>query len=185
MLSDLTYAARAALKKFTERELHARVSYGDKEGAYPLGQWTAEQRRAYGAGQMTGLRARRLEKLGMVWSLADERFQENLEAAKVYYEQHWSLCALRSAVALDRPVVQWLSNLRRPGALEDHPEWKTALEAVDEDWNPSWPAEWQRHYAALRELMANEEGQAEVLPGFTVHGMDVGKWLARQRTPKV
>ncbi|MET8413580.1 helicase associated domain-containing protein [Streptomyces sp. NPDC005195] len=22
-----------------------------------------------------------------------------------------------------------------------------------------------------------------VLPGFTVHGMDVGKWLARQRTP--
>lgn len=25
----------------------------------------------------------------------------------------------------------------------------------------------------------------EVLPGFTVHGMDIGKWLARQRTPKV
>ncbi|WP_069772162.1 DEAD/DEAH box helicase [Streptomyces sp. LUP30] len=175
----------AALKKFTERELHARVPYGHKEGNYPLGQWTAEQRRAYGAGQMTGLRARRLEKLGMVWSLADERFQENLEAAKAYYEQHWSLCAPRSAVALDRPVGQWLSNLRRPGALDDHPEWKTALEAVDEDWNPDWPAEWQRHYAALRELVAGEEGQAEVLPGFTVHGMDIGKWLARQRTPKV
>jgi hypothetical protein len=27
----------AALKKFTERELHARVPYGYKEGAYPLG----------------------------------------------------------------------------------------------------------------------------------------------------
>ncbi|WP_422070953.1 hypothetical protein [Streptomyces lasalocidi] len=34
----------------------------------------AEQRRAYGAGQMSGQRAARLEKLGMVWSLADERF---------------------------------------------------------------------------------------------------------------
>lgn len=46
----------------------------------------------------------------------------------------------------------------------------------------------QRHYAALRELVADEEGQAgetEVLPGFTVHGMDIGKWLAKQRTPKV
>lgn len=126
----------AALKKFTE--LHARVPYGHKEGAYPLGQWVAEQRRAYGAGQMSGLRARRLEKLGMVWSLADERFQENLEAAKAYYEQHWTLCAPRSATALDRPVGQWLSNLRRPGALEGHPEWKTALEAVDEDWSPEW-----------------------------------------------
>ncbi|MFF4828997.1 helicase associated domain-containing protein [Streptomyces sp. NPDC001312] len=86
---------------------------------------------------------------------------------------------------LDRPVGQWLSNLRRPGALEGRPEWKAALEAVDKDWNPQWPAQWQRHYAALRELVADEEGQAEVLPGFTVHGMDIGKWLARQRTPKV
>ncbi|MFI2458081.1 Helicase associated domain protein [Streptomyces sp. NPDC019539] len=175
----------AALKKFSERELHARVPYGHKEGAYPLGQWVAEQRRAFGAGQMSGLRARRLEKLGMVWSLADERFQENLEAAKAYYEQHWTLCAPRSATMLDRPVGQWLSNLRRPGALDGHPEWKTALEAVDEDWNPSWPAEWQRHYAALRELVRDEEGQADVLPGFTVHGMDIGKWLLRQRKPAV
>jgi superfamily II DNA or RNA helicase len=175
----------AALKKFTEREQHARVPYGHKEGAYPLGSWVAEQRRAYGAGQMSGLRARRLEKLGMVWSLADERFQENLEAAKAYYDQHWTLCAPRSAVALSRPVGQWLSNLRRAGALDGHPEWETALKEVDEDWNPSWPAGWQRHYAALRELVAEEEGQAEVLPGVTVHGMDIGKWLARQRTLKV
>ncbi|MFF3207740.1 Helicase associated domain protein [Streptomyces sp. NPDC002962] len=177
----------AALKKFTEREGHARVPYGHKEspGPYPLGAWVAEQRRAYGAGQMTGLRAQRLEKLGMVWSLADERFQENLEAAKAYYEQHWTLCAPRPATMLDRPVGQWLSNLRRPGALDGHPEWKTALEAVDEDWNPAWPADWQRHYAALRELVRDEEGQADVLPGVTVHGMDVGKWLARQRKPEV
>jgi hypothetical protein len=58
----------------------------------------------------------------MVWSVTDERFQENLEAAKAYYEDHWTLCAPRSAVALDRPVGQWLSNLRRAGALEGHPE---------------------------------------------------------------
>ncbi|WP_443041573.1 helicase associated domain-containing protein [Streptomyces sp. B21-083] len=175
----------AKLKTYVERTGNARVPYGYREGATPLGQWVAEQRRAYGAGEMSGQRAQRLERLGMVWSVADERFQENLEAAKAYYEDHWTLCSPRPAVALNRPVGQWLSNLRRPGALDGHPEWKTALEAVDEDWNPSWPAEWQRHYAALRELVADEEGQAEVLPGFTVHGMDIGKWLARQRTPKV
>ncbi|MER6103650.1 Helicase associated domain protein [Streptomyces sp. NPDC001832] len=175
----------ASLKKFTERELHARVPYGHKEGAYPLGQWVAEQRRAYGAGQMTGQRAGRLEKLGMVWSPADERFQENLEAAKAYYEQHWTLCAPRSATMLDRRVGQWLSNLRRPGALEGHPEWETALRAVDEDWNPSWPPEWQRHYAVVREMLAEESILAYVEPGVTVHGMDIGKWLAKQRKPEV
>ncbi|NDZ75244.1 hypothetical protein G3I36_30260, partial [Streptomyces sp. SID10362] len=58
----------AKLKEYTEREGHARVPYEHKEGAFPLGQWVAEQRRAYGAGQMTGQRAQRLERLGMVWS---------------------------------------------------------------------------------------------------------------------
>lgn len=134
---------------------------------------------------MTGLRAQRLKKLGMAWSLADERFQENLEAARSYYDQHWTLCAPRSATMLDRPVGQWLSNLRRPSALDGHPEWETALTAVDADWNPSWPADWQRHYAALRELVRDEEGPVEVRPGFTIHGMDIGKWLTRQRKPEV
>ncbi|MGW1513514.1 helicase associated domain-containing protein [Streptomyces sp. NPDC002394] len=84
-----------------------------------------------------------------------------------------------------RPVGQWLSNLRRPGALEGHPEWKTALEAVDEDWNPSWPPEWQRHFAVVREMLAEETILACVEPGVTVHGMDIGKWLARQRQPEI
>ncbi|WP_381789525.1 helicase associated domain-containing protein [Streptomyces niveus] len=48
---------------------------------------------------------------------ADARFQENPAAARVYHQKHWTLCAPRSAAALDKPVGQWLSNLRRPGAL--------------------------------------------------------------------
>ncbi|GAA4886987.1 hypothetical protein GCM10023237_00040 [Streptomyces coeruleoprunus] len=172
----------AAARRFREREAHLRVPYDHKEGAYPLGQWIAEQRRAYGAGQMTGTRAERLEQLGMVWDAAGAAFQENLAAARVYYEQHWTLCAPRSATALDRPIGQWLSNLRRPGALAGHPEREAALAAIDPDWNPAWPATWQRHYAAVRELLAEEDTTlTKLLPGVTVHGMDVGKWLARQR----
>ncbi|MGW6396336.1 Helicase associated domain protein [Streptomyces sp. NPDC055103] len=175
----------AKLKQYVEREGHARVPYGHREGATPLGQWVAEQRRAYGAGEMSGLRAGRLERLGMVWSVVDERFQENLEAVKAYYEEHWTLCAPRSASMLDRPIGQWLSNLRRPGALDGKPEWRAALEAVDGDWNPAWPADWQRHYAVVREMLAEETVLAYVEPGVTVHGMDIGRWIARQRTPKV
>ncbi|MEU5248051.1 Helicase associated domain protein [Streptomyces asoensis] len=170
----------AALRRYVERVGNAQVPYEHREGATPLGQWVAEQRRAYGAGQMTGQRARRMEGLGMVWSPADERFQENLAAARVYCEQHFSLCAPRSASALDRPIGQWLSNLRRPGALEGHPEWETALREIDEHWNPAWPANWQRHYAALRELVRDED-QVDVLPGVTVNGMDVGRFAQKQR----
>ncbi|MEU9314178.1 helicase associated domain-containing protein [Streptomyces sp. NPDC048256] len=77
----------------------------------------------------------------------------------------------------------WLANLRRPGALDGHPEWAAALEAIDPDWNPAWPAGWQRHYAAVRELLRDEEG-TELLPRVTVGG-HVGRWLLRQRQPSV
>ncbi|MCH0543142.1 Helicase associated domain protein [Streptomyces sp. MUM 203J] len=175
----------AKLKAYVERVGNARVPYGHREGATPLGQWVAEQRRAYAAGEMSGQRAQRLEKLGMVWSVADERFQENLQAARAYYEEHWTLCAPRTATMLDRPIGQWLANLRRPGALADKPEWEAALKAIDEDWNPSWPAEWQRHYAVVREMLVEETILAYVEPGVTVHGMDIGKWLAKQRKPEI
>ncbi|MFE6904764.1 hypothetical protein ACFVFJ_50035 [Streptomyces sp. NPDC057717] len=57
----------------------------------------------------------------MVWSPADERFQENLEAARACGDQHRTLCAPRTATMLDRPIGPWLSHLRRPGALDDKP----------------------------------------------------------------
>lgn len=171
----------AALRRYVEREGHARVPYDHKEGAYPLGQWTAEQRRAYGAGTMSGARAERLEKLGMIWDAADAAFEENLAAARVYFEQHRTLAAPRPATALDRPVGQWLSNLRRPGALDGHPERAEALAAIDPDWNPAWPIDWQRHYAAVRECLTGGARVQDLLPGVTVDGADVGRWLARQR----
>ncbi|MBZ9593625.1 Helicase associated domain protein [Streptomyces erythrochromogenes] len=173
----------SALKKYTQREKHARVPYDHREGPYPLGRWISEQRRAFGAGQMTGERASRLEALGMIWDVADAAFEEHLAAARVYYEQHWTLCCPRTAVALDKPLGQWISNLRRPGALAGHPRRAEALAAIDPDWNPAWSPEWQRHYAALREMTAEESTLVHIEPGVTVHGMDIGTWLERQRRP--
>ncbi|MFD9324003.1 Helicase associated domain protein [Streptomyces sp. NPDC060053] len=175
----------AKLKAYVERVGNARVPYGHREGATPLGQWVAEQRRAYSAGEMSGLRARRLEQLGMVWDVADAAFEENLAACRAYFERHFTLCAPRAAVALGKPVGQFVSNLRRPGVLDRHPERAAALVAIDPDWNPAWPVSWQRHYAAVRELLRDEDGQTEVQPGVTVSGMDVGAWLAKQRQPTV
>ncbi|WP_408057821.1 helicase associated domain-containing protein [Streptomyces violaceus] len=73
-----------------------------------------------------------------------------------------------------------MSNLRRPGGLEGHPEWETALAEIGPDWNPAGPTVWQRHYATVRELL-REENQTDVLPGVTVHGMDIGRFVHRNR----
>ncbi|MER6128635.1 helicase associated domain-containing protein [Streptomyces sp. NPDC001795] len=43
------------------------------------------------------------------------------------------------------------------------------------------PAEWQLHYAAVGELLREETEPTVVLPGVTVYGLDIGRWLAKQR----
>ncbi|MFG2631817.1 Helicase associated domain protein [Streptomyces sp. NPDC048473] len=154
-------------------------------GTYALGAWVSEQRRAFRLGTLKAWRAELLDELGMVWSVTDARFYKNLSAARVYHAVHGTLAAPKDAVADGVAVGQWLANLRKPQGLggdeERAQERRRALTAIDPDWAPHWPVEWQRHYAAVRELLADETSPTEVLPGVTVHGMDAGKWLQRQR----
>jgi hypothetical protein len=175
-----------AAQQFQKREGHLRVAFDHKEGNYPLGHWTSEQRKTYAAGQMTGLRVKQLDGLGMIWDAGQYAWTENLAAARAYFTDHQTLAAPRSATALDRPVGQWLSNQRRPGALAGLPEREAALAEIDPDWNPDWPLDWQRHYAGVRECVTELDAElADLEPGVTIHGHDIGRWLERQRQAAV
>ncbi|WP_326793860.1 helicase associated domain-containing protein [Streptomyces sp. NBC_00841] len=174
-------------RQYFKREGALDVPYEHQEGAYPLGRWLSDQRRAYRAGTMPSTRADELEELGMVWDTADAQFAENLAAARAYYAEAGTLAAPRHAAALDKPVGQWLTNLRRPGGLGKDPERAARrakqLAAIDPDWNPGglgWTVDWQRHYTSLRVLLAAGGTLDEILPGVTYRGDDIGRWLARQ-----
>ncbi|MFD5623787.1 helicase associated domain-containing protein [Streptomyces yangpuensis] len=186
---DWRRGAEAAWR-YRQREEHLDVPYEhvEAEGAFPLGRWLSDQRRAYRAGIMTGERAAELEELGIVWDTADAGFEQNLAAARAYYELHETLAAPRHATALDQAVGQWLTNVRRPGGLGKDPDRAqrraAALAAIDPDWNPGtlgWTVDWQRHYAYLAQLLAEGARPAAVVPGVTRHGDDIGRWLATQR----
>jgi hypothetical protein len=130
---------------------------------------------------MDGQRIKRLEKIQMVWDPLDAAFEENLAAARVYFADHGTPAAPRSATALDKPIGQWLSNQRRSGALAGRPDRAEALAAIDPDWNPDWPLDWQRHYAAVTGVLGLGAELVDLEEGVTVHGHDVGRWLERQR----
>ncbi len=128
------------------------MSYEHTEGAYELGRWLADRRRAYRAGQMSGENAAELEKLGIVWDTADQGFAENLAAARAYFERHGTQAAPRYATALDKAVGRSPASFRRPGGLgkDQGRAGRRAekLAAVDPDWNPresGWTVNWQRH----------------------------------------
>ncbi|MFD7015288.1 Helicase associated domain protein [Streptomyces sp. NPDC059928] len=174
--------------RYQRREGDLEVPYEHLEGAYPLGRWLSDQRRALRAGQMDPDRAEKLEALGIVWDTADAAFAENLAAARAYFAEAGTLAAPRHATALDKPVGQWLTNIRRPGGLGKDPvraqKRAAQLAAVDPDWNPAqlgWTVDWQRHYVGLATLLNEGALLTDIVPGVTWRGDDIGRWLLRQQ----
>ncbi|MET8661380.1 DEAD/DEAH box helicase [Streptomyces griseus] len=193
--SEIWLTGYNALHGWVREHGHAQVpsettvELGDDGTAYGLGTWVSEQRRSFKAGKLKPWRVDLLNEVGMVWSVSDAGFWKNLTAARDYHAAHGSLACPRDTQWDGVPVGQWLSNLRRPGGLGTDPvradERRRALEAIDPEWNPGWPVDWQRHYAATRHLLAEEHGGVELLPGVTVNGVDVGTWTTRQTDPAV
>ncbi|MGV9523154.1 Helicase associated domain protein [Streptomyces griseus] len=193
--SEVWLTGYHALYAWAREHGNARVPVGTVvpqdggEGAFPLGSWVSEQRRAFRLGTLKPWRAGLLDELGMVWSVADAAFRKKLAAARAYHAKHATLAAPKDAVTDGVAVGQWLANLRRPGGLGRNEERaalrREALAAIDPDWNPPWPVDWQRYYAAARLLLAEERSATGILPGVTVLGLDVGTWVHRQREPSV
>ncbi|MFG3398759.1 DEAD/DEAH box helicase [Streptomyces parvus] len=194
--SEIWLTGYNTLRTWARAHGHARVpsdttvKSGDDGDTYALGTWVSEQRRAFKAGTLKAWRTDLLNEVGMVWSVGDAGFWKNLNAARAYYAAHSTLACPRNTVWDGVALGQWVSNLRRPGGLGTDPvraeERRRALEAIDPEWNPTgWPVDWQRHYAATRHLLAEEQGGVELLPGVTVNGVDVGTWTRRQTDPAV
>ncbi|WP_141743922.1 DEAD/DEAH box helicase, partial [Streptomyces sp. EN23] len=194
--SEVWLTGYNTLRTWVQEHGHARVpsdttvKSGDDGDTYGLGTWVSEQRRAFKAGTLKAWRVDLLNEVGMVWSVGDAAFWKNLGAARSYYAAHSTLACPRNTVWDGVALGQWVSNLRRPGGLGTDPERaderRRALEAIDPEWNPTgWPVNWQRHYAATHELLREEQGRVELLPGVTVNGIDVGTWTARQTDPHV
>ncbi|MFF7558292.1 Helicase associated domain protein [Streptomyces olivaceus] len=183
-------AGHRAAVAYRGRVGHLSVPYEHREltpngHSFPLGRWLADQRRALQAGTMAAERAADLDELGMVWEPSEVAWEENLAAARAYFAETGTLAAPVTATALDRPVGQWLANCRKKGGLGKdvgRARWRAEqLAAIDADWRPAWPVDWQRTYANVDRLLALGADLADIVPGVTSQGEDVGRWLERQR----
>ncbi|MFF8732777.1 Helicase associated domain protein [Streptomyces sp. NPDC015171] len=184
-------AGHRAAVAFRRRTGHLAVPYEhreltpDGEHSFPLGRWLADQRRALQAGGLASERAADLDELGMVWDPTEAAWEENLAAARAYFAEAGTLAAPVTATALDKAVGQWLANCRKEGGLgrdrERAARREEQLAAIDPDWRPAWPVDWQRSYAGVARLVALGSAVADVVPGVTASGADVGQWLDRQR----
>ncbi|MGI5350419.1 Helicase associated domain protein [Streptomyces sp. CA-250714] len=179
-----------AVRAFAAAHGHANIPYtatvtlGEAHVAYPVGQWAAEQRRAWRAGELEDWRTELLTEEGFVFDPRDLAFTEFLDVCALYFAEHHTLAAPRDAAIAGVRIGERLHQARKPGGLAKKPERaesrRKRLAAIDPDWNPDWPLTWQRHYAKVRRLLAEGATLEELQPGVSVDGEDVGSWLAEQ-----
>ncbi|WP_329031225.1 Helicase associated domain protein [Streptomyces sp. NBC_01725] len=167
---------------------------------FPLGQWTADNRRSYARGDMDQNRAEQLEKLGMVWSHFDVAWEEGLAAARGWAAEHGHLLAPLDATFRGAKVGIWLKNARAAARKTAENEKRRAeglpvestvwtmpesrreqLEEIDPSWCPPWPVTWQRAFHLVRHHL-DEGGTLPTMPGEVVRqGQDLGQWVRSVR----
>ncbi|MGI5353539.1 Helicase associated domain protein [Streptomyces sp. CA-250714] len=179
-----------AVRTYAAEHGHANIPYtatvtlGDTHIDYPVGQWAAEQRRAWRYDDLADWRIELLAETGFVFDPRDQSFTEFLDLCALYYGEHHTLAAPRDAAIAGVRIGERLHQARKPGGLGKKPERaesrRKRLEAIDPDWNPDWPLSWQRHYAKARWLLSQGATLAELQPGVSLGGDDIGAWLAEQ-----
>jgi superfamily II DNA or RNA helicase len=162
---------------------------------FPLGRWVHQQRKALRSGELDPHRKELLDapEAGMVWEPGEEAWEKKLAALRSYQRATGHLAPRQDALWEDPadgtlvPIGHHMANLRRKGGLGKDPERAATraqqLTAIDPDWNCAWPLDWQRHYAVLRDLAADEpHGHLpHIQPGVQFEGDDIGRWLVRQQ----
>ncbi|WP_331740178.1 helicase associated domain-containing protein (plasmid) [Streptomyces sp. NBC_01005] len=169
-------------------------------GGYLLGQWIAEQRRAYAAGTLEAGRVAELEKLGMVWSEQDAAWADGIAVAREYAAVHGHFLPPATAVWEGHPIGVWAKNARAAARrARENEELRTAglpvpsaagamtearrdeLDAIDPGWCPVWDTGWQRCFRLVQIHVQAGGTLPEAAGDVVVQGEDLGRWVNAQR----
>jgi hypothetical protein len=171
------------LRRFVQREGHARVRSGWREDGYRLGQWAIVQRSKYGQGALDFQRRARLEALpGWTWNLLQADWEEGFSHLLRFVERegHARVDAQRREAGYR--LGQWVTVQRtryREGTLD--PEREALLGAVPEWTWDARAAGWEEGLAQLQRFV-EREGHARV-PALHREGeYRLGQWVRVQRT---
>jgi superfamily II DNA or RNA helicase len=176
-------AALAALRKFVEREGHARVPYTHIENRIPLGTWATSRRIEHSAGRLDPARAAELEAIpGWTWDPIADDWTAMILALRSFATREGHARISASYVEGELRLGEWVNSRRvehRAGRLD--PARVPVLEAVPGwTWDPR-ADDWNTAMAALR-AFAVREGHTRIPRGHIEGGVTLGSWVISHRS---
>jgi len=147
-----------------------------------LGVWLQNQRTKYRAGKLSDDRIEKLESIGMIWAMEDQRWENGVMHAKTYFEEFGDLAVPQKYVAPDGyNLGTWLGTVRknyRNGKLST--EKIEQLEALGVVWNPIQQL-WLRGYTHAEQYYQEHDNLKVAKDYVCADGYRLGQWLVKQK----
>lgn len=180
----------AAARQWYEATGHLKVPKGYvTPSGLTLGSWIQTQRKVHGgrkAGSLNPERIHLLEKIGMIWTVSDYKWDEAVRELQKYHDKYGNLDIKARYVTEDGWALgKWVSNLRikvKKYGLEQTltEEQQSQLEALGMIWDKS-KENWERYFEAA-ETYYRENGNLDVPVKYTTEdGIPLGRWLSNLR----
>ena len=173
----------ALLEHYHAREGHCNVPGRHKEENENLGSWLGTQRRAKRNGFISRERIKRLDSIGMIWNVIDQKW-EDMFALLVQYETREGDCDLPGNHKEENENIgTWVQHQRaaKTNGILSSKRIKQ-LNSIDMVWNTR-DQQWEDMFALLVQYNARE-GHCKVPFQHTEENKNLGIWVGNQRKAK-
>ncbi|GAA3233169.1 hypothetical protein GCM10010260_81900 [Streptomyces filipinensis] len=178
-----------AARAFHDRHGHLRpLESSDNPEVRSLTVWLSRQRAARRNGQLSDTQIAALDELGLDWEPQGARWQQALQAARSYQQEHGHLRPPTGTTVTGVDLSVWLRNQRaayQRGTLT--PERVAALNELGIEWTPGLgladvriDQAWQARLDDARQYKA-AHGHLRPPNGTSVNGKRLDAWLSVQR----
>lgn len=171
------FLAELKLYQETQGDTQVPQGYVTPDGIR-LGDWCAEQRKAYRSGKLSTQREGSLRELGFSFDPLADSWNQNYQQLKALYVAYGSLDMATLSAAESRTLVKWLENQRKRCA---DPEKRKLLEAIGVAFTSKTDQAWDDAFEKLRHHLKANRGDHPNLGFKTEDGFALGTWVSNQR----
>lgn len=153
-----------------------------------LGTWISVQRKKYNnpnhkTGKLSEEQIIKLEKIDMVWDVAEEEWLQMYKLCQEYHKKHGNLRINRTYMVDNVKLGVWIGQQRVKFNRHDGSISEKRVKKLNElgmIWDEMLQ-KWMDYYAMALQCY-NERGDVNVVQKFKYNGKALGKWIYRQKT---
>jgi len=168
-----------ALKNFSQRMGHCRITAREDVDGLKLGRWA--NRQIQQKEQLTKEQISRLDSLGFIWDPNNSRWDECFTALHDYHKRNGHYRVERAYSVGRLKLGDWITTQRK-NKDKLSPEQIERLNSIGFTWSPL-NEKWMSCYKALK-AFHQRTGHCKVGRNGSVHGIKLGAWIHNLRKKK-